>query len=71
MGDVQGRNNILNKAQKCTIDDFRAKFPDDDACLDYIMEQRFPERIAVCEKCGVERKHYRIAGRKVYSCDHC
>jgi len=71
MGDIQGRNNVLNKAQKCTIDDFRAKFPDDDACLDYIMEQRFPGRIAVCAKCQVERKHYRITGRKVYSCDHC
>jgi transposase len=71
MGDIQGRNNILRKAQTCTIDDFRAKFPDDDACLDYIMEQRHPGRIAFCDKCKVERKHYRIAGRKVYSCDHC
>jgi transposase len=35
------------------------------------MEQRFPGRIAVCEQCKVERKHYRITGRKVYSCDHC
>jgi len=71
MGDVQGRNNVLNKAQKCTIDDFKRQFPDDDACLDYIMEKRHPGRVATCDKCKVERKHYRIAGRKVYSCDHC
>jgi transposase len=71
MGDVQGRNNVLNKAQKCTIDDFKRQFPNDDACLDYIMEKRHPGRVATCEKCKVERKHYRIAGRKVYSCDHC
>jgi len=71
MGDVQGRNNVLNKAQKCTIDDFKRQFPDDDACLDYIMEKRHPGRVATCEKCNAKRKHYRIAGRKVYSCDHC
>ena len=71
MGDVQGRNHVLNKAQKCTINDFKRQFPDDDACLDYIMEQRHPGRVVTCEKCKAERKHYRIAGRKVYSCDHC
>jgi transposase-like protein len=71
MGDVQGRNNVLAKAQKYTIDDFHAEFPDDDACLDFIMDQRYPGRVAFCPKCNVERKHYRIAGRKVYGCDHC
>lgn len=71
MGDVQGRNNVLNKAQKYTVNDFHREFPDDDACLDYIMEQRFPDHIATCDKCKVDRKHYRINGRKVYSCDHC
>jgi transposase-like protein len=71
MGDIQGRNNVLGQAQKYTINQFKSQFPNDDACLDYIMEQRFPGRIATCDKCKVERKHYRIAGRKVYSCDHC
>ena len=71
MGDIQGRNNVLRRSQTCTVDDFRRQFPDDDSCLDYVMEKRFPGRVAHCEKCGVERKHYRITGRKVYSCDHC
>ena len=71
MGDTQGRNNRLNQAQKYTINQFNAEFPNDEACLDYIMEQRFPGRLATCDKCKMERKHYRIAGRKVYSCDHC
>ena len=71
MGDVQGRNNVLAKAQKYTVNDFHAEFPDDDACLDFIMEQRYPGCMALCPKCNVERKHYRIAGRKVYGCDHC
>src|ERR1017187_1601292 len=71
MGDIQGRNNVLGQAQKYTINQFKSQFPNDDACLDYIMEQRFPGRIATCDKCKIERKHYRITGRKVYSCDHC
>src|SRR5579875_367303 len=71
MGDVQGRNNILDKAQKYTVFDFNSEFPDDDACLDYIMEERHPGKVLTCEHCKVDRKHYRIAGRKVYSCDHC
>jgi len=71
MGDVQGRNNVLNKAQKYTVAEFNAEFPDNDACLDYIMAERFPGNVLMCEKCEVERKHYRITGRKVYSCDHC
>jgi len=25
----------------------------------------------LCSKCGVERKHYRVAGRTAYACDHC
>jgi len=71
MGDVQGRNNTLAKAQKYTVTQFNAEFPNDDACLAYIMEQRFPGCLVTCEKCKEEHKHYRIAGRKVYSCDHC
>src|SRR6266851_6626301 len=71
MGDIQGRNNVLAKAQKYTLSQFATDFPDDDACLDYIMAQRFPGNVTTCAKCKEERKHYRIAGRKVYSCDHC
>ena len=69
MADKQLWNNQLRKDQKCAIDDFRAKFRDDDACLDYIMEHRHPGQVAVCDKCKVDRKHYRIAGRKVYPCE--
>jgi transposase len=71
MGDIQGRNNVLAKAQKYTLNQFNADFPTDDACLDYIMEQRFPGRITTCAKCEVERKHYRAKGRTAYACDHC
>ena len=71
MSDIQGRNNVLNRAQKYTVAQFNAEFPDDDACIAYIMNERHPGNILTCEKCKVERKHYRITGRKVYGCDHC
>jgi len=71
MGDVQGRNNVLNRAQKYTLDQFNAEFPDDDACLEAVKEMRFPDGVTTCLKCKVERRHYRVSGRTAYACDHC
>ncbi len=71
MGDVQGRNNVLNQAQKYTLFQFEKEFPNDDACLDYVKEQRWPNGVTTCEKCKGERKHYRVSGRTAYACDHC
>ncbi|MFZ0935415.1 MAG: IS1595 family transposase [Bryobacteraceae bacterium] len=71
MGDIQGRNNVLAQAQKYTLIQFNAEFPDDDACLDAIKEMRFPGGVTTCAKCKVERKHYRVTGRTAYACDHC
>ncbi len=53
-----------------TIKDFETQFPTDDACLDFLKEARWPKGI-ICEKCGKITPHYRIAGRKVYSCQFC
>lgn len=53
------------------MNDFHQEFPDDDACLDHLMNERYPGHVAKCEQCNKRRKHYRITGRKVYSCDHC
>ncbi|MGD0669327.1 MAG: IS1595 family transposase [Bryobacteraceae bacterium] len=71
MGNIQGRNNLLNQAQKYTLMQFNAEFPDDDSCLDAIKELRFPGGVTTCGKCKVERKHYRVTGRTAYACDHC
>ena len=71
MGDVQGRNNVLRKDQKYTVNDLNREFPDDDACLEYVKEQRFPNGVTTCDKCGVERKHHRVSGRTAYACDYC
>lgn len=71
MGDVQGRNNSIAKAQKYTVTQFNAEFPTDDACLEYIKEQRWPNGVTACAKCKTNRKHYRVTGRTAYACDHC
>ena len=58
-------------AKRFTIEQFNTKFPNDDACLDWLMDQRCPGHITFCDKCKVERKHHRVTARKAYSCDYC
>jgi transposase len=53
-----------------TIKDFERQFPDDDACLDFLKNIRWPRGI-YCEKCQKITTHYRISTRKVYSCEFC
>lgn len=61
----------IPKELRYSMRNFNNEFPNDSACLDYIKEQRWPKGIAMCAKCGVERKHYRVGNRTAYACDHC
>jgi transposase len=54
-----------------TRNQFDKDFPTDEVCFDTILAQRFPGGVAHCEKCGQERKHYRVTGRTALACDHC
>jgi transposase len=54
-----------------TVADLHREFPNDDACLEYIKEQRWPNGVTKCEKCNIERKHSRVRRRTAYACDHC
>ena len=54
-----------------TLADLNREFPNDDACLEYIKKQRWPNGVIKCEKCNIERKHYRVTGRTAYACDRC
>lgn len=56
--------------ERYTIHDFNRDFPNDDACLDFVVGLIYPEGIT-CRACGQLRKHHRLAHRKAYSCDHC
>jgi transposase len=61
----------IPKELRFTINQFNELFPDNNACLDWLMEQRHPGHIAPCSYCKTERKHHRVVSKKAYSCDHC
>lgn len=55
---------------KCTIQQFNKLFPDDDACLKWLRDNLYPQKI-YCTRCKKLTKFYRIKDRKVYGCDLC
>src|SRR6266436_4743924 len=61
----------IPKELRYTVADFNREFPNDDSCLEHIKEERWPDGITECEKCGVERKHHRVSGRTAYACQVC
>lgn len=56
--------------EKMTVRQFFARFPNDDACLQHIMEVRFGMRHD-CQTCGVEATFHKLTNRKAYSCSQC
>lgn len=65
------RYQTVKPEQKYTAKQFEVEFPDEDACLEFLKEQRWPAGRALCVKCGIERKHYRVTGRTAYACHAC
>ena len=65
------RYQTIPKQQRYTVRDFDRDFPNDDACLEQIKEWRWPDGRALCVRCKVERKHYRVTGRMAYACPAC
>jgi transposase len=61
----------IPKELRYTVADFNREFPNDDACLEHIKEQRYPGGMAKCEKCGKETKHHRVGNRTAYACQSC
>jgi transposase-like protein/predicted RNA-binding Zn-ribbon protein involved in translation (DUF1610 family) len=53
-----------------TIQQFFQTFPDDDACLDYLMKARHGEALD-CPKCGKHGKFHRIRRHPAYECAWC
>jgi len=65
------RRQTIPAELRYTFRQFDQDFPTDDACLEQIKEQRFPQGISFCEKCRKSRKHYRVHGRTAYACETC
>jgi len=53
-----------------TVIEFFNRFPNDDACLDHLMEVRFGA-ITECTKCNRESKFHRVKKRPVFECQFC
>jgi len=61
----------LAKPQKFTFKDFEARFPDDAACLRYLVEKLYPYGIH-CLKCGEVLPHKQLPTRpRVWYCSRC
>ena len=58
------------KQRKYTIKDLERDFPDDDACLEWLRNTRWPDGIN-CIKCQRVTKHYKVSGRSSYACEFC
>ena len=56
--------------EKLTVRQFFARFPDDDACLNHVMEVRYGMRHE-CRKCGKDASFHKITGRRAFSCSAC
>ena len=64
------KDSQLQKLGKLTVGEFFARFPDDEACLNHIMEVRYGVR-HVCQKCGVEGTFHKLTNRRAFSCSSC
>jgi transposase-like protein len=53
-----------------TLKQFEREFPNDDACLEWLKNYRFPNGIE-CPDCKRVTKHHKIAKRPCYKCDFC
>jgi hypothetical protein len=42
----------IPKHLRFTIADFNAQFPDNDACLEFLKEQKYPSGLVPCSKCS-------------------
>lgn len=55
---------------KYTLKDLRVDFPDEDACLEWLVNWLYPDGVT-CKKCERVTKHYKDKGRRSYSCGEC
>lgn len=59
-----------SKSPEFSVREFFQRFPDDDACLNHVMEVRYGMR-GDCPHCGVETTFHRIESRKAYAGAAC
>jgi transposase len=60
----------VSNVQAYSVREFFADFPNDDACLQRVMEVRYGLR-HVCKDCEKEATFHKLANRPAYSCAQC
>lgn len=58
------------KGMRYTYKDFKKEYPNDDACLEAIFQDRFGH-VKFCPSCGAETTFYRVKKRQCYACQWC
>ena len=53
-----------------TITEFFKRYPNDETCLDHVMEVRFG-MVHKCKNCGKKSKFHKLTNRRAYSCQYC
>lgn len=56
--------------KKYTILDFQKQFPNDNACLEWLKDYRYPNGIT-CKNCGKVTTHHLMTSRRSFSCQEC
>lgn len=57
-------------SNQISVLEFFKEYPDDDACLEHLMETRYGKQF-VCPKCEKDTKFHKVAKRPVYACQYC
>jgi transposase len=72
MSKVNRNNPKRSKASesRTSLMEFEQQFPNDAACLNYLVRTLYPNGI-YCPKCQKVTKHHRNNGRPSYSCQFC
>ena len=61
---------VPSSESQMTYTRFMERFPNHDACLDYLKERFYPDGSG-CPSCGKQTKFHRIKSRAAYSCQWC
>lgn len=72
MSRVDRNNPKRSRASESrySLMEFERDFPDDAACLDWLLNYRYPDGV-FCPKCDRVTKHHREKARPSYSCQFC
>lgn len=60
----------LSRFMRYTVHDLQSDFPDEAACLEWLVNYLYPDGIT-CKVCEKITKHHPMKTRKSYSCDEC